>query len=210
MTKLLTIIVPLYNRERLIIRALDSIPKRSDIEIIIVDDASTDNSLQLVNEWSKNNKQFKVILLHNQYNSGPGECKNIAYSLASAEYIYVLDSDDYILTDVFNDLLNNLKTIYSDYDIVRIKNRINTGEVDKKPHTAGWSYILKNRFKSVKYPKVRKAEDWLYWLELHKLDIKEIDTDIVCYHYNYPHEGSIVWEYEHGKIDWKGDPINAT
>ena len=53
--KKLSIIVPVYNQENLIIRALDSIPKREDIEVIVVNDGSTDSTLEKVAQWIYDN-----------------------------------------------------------------------------------------------------------------------------------------------------------
>lgn len=199
---MISIIVPIYNREAFIERALNSIPKRDDINLIIVDDCSEDNSLSIIKNWTSEN-DFKYTLIENKVNVGAGASKRKAYKLSNDEFIYVLDSDDYILTDKFNDLLNHLDD-YKDYDIIRVKAELNNGQVDSRPHTSGWSYILRNRF-DVDYPEMRKAEDWYYWLELQRQGAKIINTDLVVYHYNYPHEGSLVWQFENGIIDWKGD-----
>ena len=208
MIKLLSLIIPVWNREDFILRALESVPKRNDIEIIIVDDNSTDNTNNIILEWRSNNISLfnDIIIIVNSENLGVGKSKKKAYEIAKGRFIYVLDSDDFIITDTFNYLLNNINK-YDDYDIIRICNEINSGKIEKTSHTAGWSYILRNRFKNIKYPEVRKAEDWLYWLQLKNNGAKIVDTDYICYHYNYPHEGSLVWEYEHGKIDWKGDKL---
>lgn len=131
--------------------------------------------------------------------------KRRAYALADSEFIYVLDSDDYLLTNNFNDLLDRLD-FYRDYDIIRIDNELNDGRREHDSHTAGWSYLLRNRFK-IDYPKVRKAEDWLYWVELQKAGARMVSTGLLCYHYNSPREGSLVWNYKHGLIDWKGDQV---
>lgn len=161
MIKLLTIIVPVWNQSELVVRALDSIPRRSDIKIIIVDDGSTDNSFQVVSQWQQAHQDvFDILVLHNTKNLGVGMSKRRAYALADSEFIYVLDSDDYLLTNNFNDLLDRLD-FYRDYDIIRIDNELNDGRREHDSHTAGWSYLLRNRFK-IDYPKVRKAEDWLY------------------------------------------------
>lgn len=207
MENLLGIVVPVWNQEKLIIRALESIPKRNDIKIIIIDNCSTDKTFENITEWKiKNNNNFyEIIALRNAENIGVGASMNIAYKLVDSKYLYVLDSDDYILSEEFNDLLNNLND-YANYDIIRIKNELNDGTIDTKPHTAGWSYLLKNRF-SIEYPKLRKQGDWEYWKLLINDGATYIESNIVCYHYNYPREGSIVWNYEHGLIDWKGDPI---
>ena len=208
MTKF-TVLIPTYNQEKLIIRALDSIPKRQDTRIIVVDDCSTDNTKSNVIEWADNhtNDFEDITVISTEVNSGAGVAKNIGCKMVDSEYLYIMDSDDYLFTDKFNDLLNHIDD-YKDYDIIKIKNTINDGSVDIKPHTAGWSYILRNRF-DIEYPTLRKTDDWEFWKALIAIGAKTVDTNIVCYHYNYPREGSIVWDFEHGITDWKGDKINA-
>lgn len=205
----LTIIIPVFNQEELVIRALQSIPKRKDIKIIVVDDCSTDNTYKNILKWREDNSNnfCDISVIKNDKNYGVGTSMNIAYKLADSKYLYVIDSDDYLLTDKFNDLLNNINK-YSEYDIIRIRDELNDMSIDKKPHTAGWSYILRNRF-SIDYPKLRKQGDWEYWKLLINKDATCVNTGIVCYHYNYPREGSIMWNFDHGITDWKGDIINA-
>ena len=204
---MLDIIIPVFNQEVLVIKALDSIPKRKDIRIIIVDDCSTDNTYANIENWILNNKDFfnDIILIKNDINLGVGKSMAKAYEISDNEYLYVLDSDDYLLTDRFNDLLNSLDK-YKNYDVIRIDNEINDGTIEHGKHTSGWSYILRNRFK-IKYPELRKAGDWLYWEEIRKLGAKFVESNCMCYHYNYPRKGSIVWNYKQNKTDWKGDPI---
>ena len=204
---LLDIIIPVYNQEELIIRALNSIPKRKDIKIIIVDDCSIDNTLNNVILWQNEHKNefFDIQILSNEFNVGCGVSKNKACKLANGEYLYIMDSDDYLLTSEFNNLLNNIND-YKNYDIIRIDNEINNYHVEHSKHTAGWSYILKNRF-NIEYPILRKTDDWEFWKALLAAGAKTIESNCLCYHYNYPRKGSIVWNYKNGVTDWKGDPI---
>lgn len=204
---LLGIVIPVYNQEELVIRALDSIPKRKDIKIVIIDNHSTDNTYQNILKWKEkhNDEFYEVVAIENEENIGVGASMNIAYKLIDSDYLYVVDSDDYIITEPFNNLINHLDD-YKDYDIIRIDNEINDGHIEHSAHTAGWSYILKNRF-TIEYPKLKKQGDWEYWKLLLKEGAVWIESNCMCYHYNYPREGSIVWDYKHGLIDWKGDPI---
>ena len=195
----LSIITPLYNSEDLIIRALDSIPKRKDIEIIIIDDASTDNSLNIVKKWKDDNFVIfnNILIIENEQNSGPGVSKGKAFKVAKGEYICGLDSDDYYLTESFNNLINMLDN-FNKYDIIRYDNELNNGSIEHEKHTSTWSYILKNRFKSIEYPANITGEDWYYWLKILQADAKILSTNNLCYHYNSPREGSLVWKVKNG------------
>lgn len=87
-----TIIIPTYNREKLILKALDSIFKQTyqDFEILIIDDASTDNTEQVIKEL--NHPQIKYFKL--EKNSGQCIARNFGTKNASGKYIAFLDSDD--------------------------------------------------------------------------------------------------------------------
>lgn len=91
---LVTVYITNYNYELYITQAVESVLSQSfqDFEIIIIDDGSTDNSKQIIEEFSKNNK-IKVIF---QQNKGLNVTNNIALKVASGKYIMRLDADDYL------------------------------------------------------------------------------------------------------------------
>lgn len=199
---LVSIMIPNYNQEKLILKALNSIPKRDDIELIIIDDKSTDNSWNIINDWVNNNKDKfgNVIIKLNRDNMGCGYSKNWAYTKASGDYIITLDSDDYLYTDKYNEVLSKLKEL--DADMVFVANDINDGSVwSHNDRKATWSYFVKRDFltrSGLNYdPEARRAGDFKLTKELQSLDHSEIILKDVVYHYNYPREGSIVWNYEH-------------
>lgn len=90
-----SIIVPIYNVERYLNRCLDSIVNQTltDIEIILVDDGSPDNCPLKCDEWAQKDKRIKVI--HKQ-NEGLGFARNSGLEIATGEYVYFVDSDDYL------------------------------------------------------------------------------------------------------------------
>lgn len=89
----LSVIIPVYNTGKYIKRCLDSILSQNieDVEIICVDDGSTDDSLQILQEY------FDKILIIKQPNSGSGVARNTALIQAKSEYILFVDSDDWLL-----------------------------------------------------------------------------------------------------------------
>lgn len=93
---IVTVIVPVYNQERLLRRCLDSIKDQSlrSLEIIVVDDASTDRSLAVANAAAKVDGRIKVIA--NPVNMGQGNIRTRALNMCSGEFITFLDSDDYL------------------------------------------------------------------------------------------------------------------
>jgi glycosyltransferase involved in cell wall biosynthesis len=96
---LVSIIVPIYNAEKYINRCLDSLLSQTlrTIEIICVNDGSTDNSLRVLNEYSKIDGRIRVF---NQENRGPGSARNTALDNVKGKYILFCDSDDTLEMDV--------------------------------------------------------------------------------------------------------------
>lgn len=92
---LISVILPIYNIERYLERCLNSVVSQTykNLEIVLVDDGSTDNCPQLCEKWSKNDVRFKVI---HKGNAGLGMARNTGIEYANGEYICFFDSDDYI------------------------------------------------------------------------------------------------------------------
>ena len=106
-----SIIVPVYNEEEYVSTCLISLINQTldDIEIILIDDNSTDNSLNILLDYAKKYPNIKVY--HNEKNIGQGASRNRGLSLATGEYIGFVDSDDYIRNTMYEDMykavLNN-------------------------------------------------------------------------------------------------------
>lgn len=98
---ILTVIIPIYNQEKLLTRCITSVINQSlrEIEIILIDDASTDNSLSVCEQWKK--KDRRIRLLKNAINKGQGYSRNRGLAEAKGKFITFIDSDDYILPDFF-------------------------------------------------------------------------------------------------------------
>lgn len=105
-----SIIMPAYNAERFIENALASIPKREDIEVIVVNDGSTDKTAEIA-------KKFDVKLIDRKENLGIGYSRREGLTYVKGEYIMFFDSDDSIIKENFNkalDMLTGEDIIYYD------------------------------------------------------------------------------------------------
>lgn len=100
-----SIIIPIYNSEKYLYQCLNSLIYQTiqDIEIICVNDGSSDNSSLILNEFSK--KDNRIIIL-NQENKGQSSARNLGLKHAKGEYIGFLDSDDYAKIDMYEKLYN--------------------------------------------------------------------------------------------------------
>lgn len=101
---LVSIIVPVYNTEKYISECLHSVTQQSypHIEIIAVDDGSTDNSLSILNEISATDNRLKVF---SQCNQGVSAARNLALKKATGEYIMFVDADDWIDSSTIEECL---------------------------------------------------------------------------------------------------------
>ncbi len=91
---MVSVIIPIYNVEKYLDRCLESIVNQTqkDLEIILVNDGSTDDCAKMCNEWAKKDDRIKVI---HKENGGLSDARNAGINFASGEYIMFLDSDDY-------------------------------------------------------------------------------------------------------------------
>ena len=106
--KLITVIVPIYNSEKYLKRCLNSIVNQtySNIEIILIDDGSTDNSLKICNEYKKNDNRIQVIHTNNK---GQSSARNLGIKICKGEILSFIDSDDWIPENLFEIAVNNIE-----------------------------------------------------------------------------------------------------
>lgn len=116
----ISVIIPVYNTGKYLAECLDSVLAQtfSDIEIICIDDGSTDNSAKILKQYAKRDKRIKVIT---QKNSGVVTARNRAINEAQSEYIYPLDSDDIIAPDTLQKLYNAMLAGRGDIITCRVK-----------------------------------------------------------------------------------------
>lgn len=105
-----SIIIPVYNVEKYLRECLDSVIQQTlqDIEIICVNDGSTDNSLQILKEYAQNDSRIKII---DKPNSGYGQTMNVGMQNATGEYIGIVEPDDYVELDMFETLYNTANSL---------------------------------------------------------------------------------------------------
>lgn len=101
----ISIIVPIYNSENYLEQCLQSIINQTfkDIEIICINDGSTDTSLDIINHFASLDNRIVVI---NKENSGYGSSLNLGISLAKGKYIGIVEADDFIKNNMYEDLIN--------------------------------------------------------------------------------------------------------
>ncbi len=116
-----TVVIPIYNAGEFLRPALDSVIDQTlkEIEIICIDDGSTDNSLEIIKEYQKKDERIRIVT---ETNGGPGLARNNGIRRARGEYIAFLDADDFFELDMLENMYtvaraNDLDIAITDYDI---------------------------------------------------------------------------------------------
>ncbi|MDD3204917.1 MAG: glycosyltransferase [Lachnospiraceae bacterium] len=199
---LISIIIPIYNKEKYLIRCLDSLEKQTykNLEIILVDDGSNDGSLEICRKYK--NKTKYLCKLISQDNYGPSSARNAGLDIALGEYIVFLDADDFLderCIEICNSIIETEKIDFIEFDFsVNEKKRFDkymlssfSGNVsicegllcDKQIKTvvcgAFYSYdiIKKIRFR----PDIKWGEDSCFKLDVCMQSKKAISIDAPLY-----------------------------
>ena len=108
-----SVIIPVYNAETYLKETLDSVVNQTlkEIEIICIDDASKDSSLDILKEYAKNDKRFTVL---RQNNLHAGVARNAGIAVAKGKYVHFLDSDDWIDANTYAELYLQITKVNTD------------------------------------------------------------------------------------------------
>ncbi|HEV7620822.1 MAG TPA: glycosyltransferase family A protein [Flavisolibacter sp.] len=183
-TPFFTIIIPTYNREKLIAKTLNSVLNQEfqSFEIIVIDDGGNDNTESVVKAFETN----KIVYVKKK-NEERGAARNLGWKIASGEYVTFLDSDDIFypnhLKVAFESIKNSNPVCYA--QAYEIKNAFTNKQL-VKPYFSNFStindqlikenilscfgvFLKKDLFKEVQFEEDRNlagTEDWLLWLQL--------------------------------------------
>ena len=165
--ELISIIVPIYNTKKYFERCINSLINQTynNIEICIVDDGSSDGSEILCDEYAKKEKRIKV---YHQENSGPAIARNKGLEMATGDYIFFVDSDDYIHPETFDYLLKELKKY--DADISCCAARLVYEDGTEKKYLEEERYLL-NREEALEHSIFRNTIGSVVWAKLYKKEL---------------------------------------
>lgn len=201
----LSIVIPVYNVEKTLRRCIDSVIGQSyrDWQMILVDDASTDGSAKICDEYGQGNGHITVV--HLKSNQGLSVARNTGIKKSRGEYITFLDSDDYIAENSLKKLMESL-AIHPDYDILEYPVYMHFGgkrqeilRFYKKEytdmteywlagkgyrHTYAWNKIYRRElFQGITFPPGKNFEDvWVLPKLLEKCHLIAT-TDVGLYYY---------------------------
>jgi glycosyltransferase involved in cell wall biosynthesis len=110
----ISVLVPVYNVEPYLAQCLESICSQTlrELEIVCVDDASTDGSLSILREFAERDPRVKVVQAPE--NGGLSRSRNLAMSHAVGEYLFLVDSDDWLETDLLEEMYRRAKALDAD------------------------------------------------------------------------------------------------
>lgn len=197
----LTVIIPVFNQEELVIKALNSIPARDDIEIIVIDDKSTDKTYANVLSYIFHNEEKNITLLQNEENKGVGYTVNKGYDNATGEYVVLLGSDDYF-TSNFESAINELDGT----DMIYFNLIDNTGTIweitpkNKNSYVGSVKFMRREFIGDTRCPEKRALEDVSFHEQLMAKKPTEKYLNKIIKHYNFPRENSLTDLVLKGKI----------
>jgi glycosyltransferase involved in cell wall biosynthesis len=202
----ISIIIPVFNSEKFLNQCLYSLIKQTfnDIEIICVNDGSTDTSQKILEEWHLNDYRIQII---DQSNKGPSAARNAGILQARGEYIWFVDSDDWVELNACESLYKTAKE--RDADIVSFRaegtqhgyKKSEEGEIDTityspdgaeaalLPNSTGyvWDKLFKRSLISenqIFFPEeIRYCEDNAFRLTCYFCSKCSVDTTEILYHY---------------------------
>lgn len=192
----LSILIPVYNQERLIITALDSIPRRDDIEVLVRNDGSTDNTLKNLLAYQQKCPELNLTVYTDATNHGVAWTKNRLFESACGEYVHFHDSDDHVDTELYSGLIDGL----CGEDVYVMNLIVNTGnvyEINAENHMhycAQIARLIRREFaEGLTFPEdVRAGDDGVYAVALENRHPSTVYTGVPAYYYNYPREGSLT------------------
>ena len=167
---IISIIVPVYNAQNYIEKCLNSILNQDikDFEIIVVNDASDDDTINILKNYAKNKQ---IVLINNEENLGTGESRNKGILFARGKYIGFVDNDDWVEKNYFSSMVKKMEEENSDICVsLKIKNHkgrfskthllnpTNLKEIVFVQRTAPWAKVIRKEFlikNNIKFDKTR-------------------------------------------------------
>ena len=146
---LISIIVPVYNTSQYLPKCINSITNQTykNLEIFLVDDGSTDGSLDICYDFEKQDSRIRVLT---KVNGGQGSARNMALDIATGDYISFVDSDDYLGPDAYEKMLNAMKESNADLAVCFLGIDVGNGPVHQKYSFEGTRELSNEELKYLK------------------------------------------------------------
>ena len=176
-----SIVIPIYNSEKTLLNCIRSVKRQKfdqSIELILIDDASTDKSKKICKFLSKQNQNIQII--YNKKNLGVAISRNKGIKKAKGDYIIFLDSDDYFCNNIFGKIRSIIKN--NDYDVLYFNSNLDKKakylsstsaikKINKQKNfmTHCWNFVIKRSFlinNNIFFNNIRIFEDQVFVSEI--------------------------------------------
>ena len=193
--ELVSVITPSYNSEKYISQCIQSVISQTyeNWQMIIVDDCSKDNTIDVIQEYCNIDERIKLIKLHE--NSGAAIARNTAIKLSKGRFIAFLDADDIwdsqkLEIQIEYMLKNNIGFCFSAYEVIdddgsplnkviEVKNKITYWEYLKNTIIQTVTVVIDKKYvKNVEMPNLRRGQDFATWLKIMKEGIDAYGLNI--------------------------------
>ena len=223
----ISVIIPIFNTRKFLNKCLDSLLNQSltDIEIICVDDGSTDNSLKILKSYANKDDRVKVLT---RENNGAGAARNLGLKYVNGKYILFVDSDDWFEEDGFKSLYDKAEQLNVDlllFDSIEHKTNnqvaerrfFNKNEDDFSnlvfdyhyknnklvmgSFFVPWTKLYRTKFlldKNIKFSEIPIFEDMFFNVAVTTLASKIAYYPKILYHYNRLNSSSITSDIKYG------------
>jgi glycosyltransferase involved in cell wall biosynthesis len=223
MESLVSIIIPVYNVEQFLYRCIESVIKQtySNIEVVLVDDGSSDNSGTICDEYASSDERVHVI---HKDNAGPSKAREYGIKRSKGEYIIFVDADDYIDVKMLERLISVAEQGYDivqcgfrkvtvngeKIEVINLKPMIAKGKqkcatyyaTQKNTTNFLWNKIYKkNLFKDIEYPQLYAGEDSCLLTQLYAFSNAVTNIEDNLYNYVMTPESLCRQTFSYKKLD---------
>ena len=201
---LLSIIIPAHNEEKNIVNCLQSIYSqtvdKSLYEVIVVDDASSDKTFDVVDDFAKNIDNLILVKSYKNLNCGPA--RNAGYKISSGKYIWCIDADDKIGENCLQKIIDKLSSEYVDCLYLNFKqtncqfHSKHIDSINKLAYTAigPWCRIYRREF-YVNFPDYRPEDVVPFYLMIDKVQTVDCIPEL-CYYWNTVNPASMTRNFD--------------
>lgn len=199
--ELVSIVMPAYNAEKTIVESIESVLLQSyqNFELLVCDDDSTDDTLSLINTYSKSDS--RILNVQNTFGKGAPGARNSCLAIASGRFIFFLDSDDTWHTQKLELQITFMRERDASFSYTYYKTKSN-GKVIESPSSCGLDVVKfsnpigcltvcydSEKIGPIFQPSYPTRNDYALWLEIFKRDINGVCLPVVLATYNDTTQG---------------------
>ena len=192
---MISVIIPVYNTKDYLDECIGSVVNQTyrDLEIILVDDCSTDGSGELLDKWAA--KDDRIVVIHKEKNSGVSDTRNIGLKASRGEFIAFVDSDDWIDPDMYEKLIDDITSTGADMAISGYVKHIagGTDQILIPKYDQGKLYSVETALEHCS-PKIGEGKANRYNIDkLYRRACLIKDERLILYNVNYSFCEDVLW-----------------